>query len=196
MSSELLSYPVIYSILPDGFEISTNSYGNCLIASKFVSANTTIYHESIPLIEESLLSSNYVLVISNRPEITPIKLDPNIHFVRVDNKRQRYGFESFTNHSCHPNTRPVNWHVFDDYIEFDTVALKDIHVGDEICCNYALFDYDCYGHEISKCYCGHTDCLGSMLGFKNLPESSKKELRPLVLPLMLEYHDRFVSDKI
>ncbi len=184
------TFPIIYTKLPDSLEISTNEYGNCLIAREYIPARSTIYHESIPLIEESELATNYKLIVVNRPHVEPMILDPNVHFVRIGSRRQRYGFESFTNHSCDPNTQPVNWQVFEDRIEFDTIALKDIQIGDEICCNYALFDYDCHGHEITSCQCGSNKCAGKMMGYHHLPQSEKENLSQFVLPLLLEYEQK------
>jgi SET domain-containing protein len=80
--------------------------------------------------------------------------------------RQVYGFDGFMNHSCDPNI------ICNEIVEtteqhevYKSIALKDIEVGDEITCDYALFDYTCNGHEIDPCLCGAANCRGSMKGF-------------------------------
>jgi hypothetical protein len=46
--------------------------------------------------------------------------------------------------------------------------VRDIAVGDEITCDYSVFDYDCDGHAIEACGCGSAACRGSMNGFRGL----------------------------
>ena len=49
---------------------------------------------------------------------------------------------------------------------YQAIALRDIDVGDEVTCDYALFDYYCDGHPIEVCACGSTKCRGKMMGFQ------------------------------
>lgn len=185
-----MSTHTIYSTLPDGLDITSNSYGRCLVATQTFPAGATIYHESIPLVAVSALPETTWLVIQNRPGLEPIALDHRTHHVLIGDRKQTYGFESFTNHSCDPNTRPVHWQVFEDpdRIEFDTIAVKEIHAGDEICCDYALFDYACHGHEIAACLCGAQQCRGRCLGFKGLTDEQKLQVMPLALPLVVQHY--------
>lgn len=44
--------------------------------------------------------------------------------------------------------------------------MRDIKPGEEVTCDYALFDYHCNGHEIEVCACGSHKCRGKMLGFQ------------------------------
>lgn len=82
--------------------------------------------------------------------------------------RQVYGFDCFMNHSCTANTFSANTTREGTTMGYDTVACRDIDAGEEITCDYALFDYECNGHEITKCECMSSKCRGLMLGFKGM----------------------------
>ena len=56
-----------------------------------------------------------------------------------------------------------------------TVANKDIQPGDELTCDYNLFEWDCEDKGIEKCLCGSPDCLGAVRGFKFLPLKTQME---------------------
>ena len=81
--------------------------------------------------------------------------------------------DGFMNHSCSPNCWCPGVYETPDLICYDAWAVKDIHPGDEITCDYALFDYECEGHEIESCGCGADNCRGEMLGFKALSLEAK-----------------------
>jgi hypothetical protein len=66
----------------------------------------------------------------------------------------------------------------EDRMYFNSFALKDINPGDEITCDYAVFDYECDGHEIEMCGCGSDKCRGAMRGFKHLTMEQKLNLVP------------------
>jgi hypothetical protein len=52
---------------------------------------------------------------------------------------------------------------------YQAIALRDIAAGEEVTCDYALFDYQCNGHQIEVCACGSQKCRGQMLGFQGTP---------------------------
>jgi hypothetical protein len=83
----------------------------------------------------------------------------------IASKRQVYGWDSFMNHSCDPNAYFPLLHRTESELCYQAIALRDIDVGMEVTCDYALFDYHCSGHEISVCACGSKKCRGKMLGF-------------------------------
>lgn len=95
-----------------------------------------------------------------------------------DPHRQVYGFDAFMNHSCDPNTICPDLGRESDRMLYNAIAVKDIKEGDEITCDYALFDYECDGHEIPVCGCRAANCRGSMRGFKNLDIDEKIRLLP------------------
>lgn len=65
---------------------------------------------------------------------------------------------------------------------YQAIALRDIDVGDEITCDYALFDYDCKGHTIEVCACGSTNCRGKMMGFQGKASHLCAEITDITSP--------------
>jgi SET domain len=84
------------------------------------------------------------------------------------------------NHSCSPNCYCPLVRRTGDRLSYDAMAVQDIHPGDEITCDYALFDYDCNGHEIAACHCEAPNCRGSMRGFRSLSLAEKVRVMPYV----------------
>jgi SET domain len=76
--------------------------------------------------------------------------------------------DGFMNHSCDPNCWCPLVSRTPNFMCYDAIAEMDIHPGDEITCDYSLFDYECDGHAIEQCGCGAAICRGKMLGFKAL----------------------------
>ena len=72
------------------------------------------------------------------------------------------------NHSCSPNCYNPNVYRIHDTLCFLGIAERNIYAGDEVTCDYALFDYECDGHGIPQCGCKSENCRGKMMGFKNL----------------------------
>jgi len=70
--------------------------------------------------------------------------------------------------------------------------MRDINVGDEVTCDYALFDYHCNGHEIEVCACGAANCRGKMMGFKGLPLQTKVDILHMVEE---EIKDKFIQEE-
>lgn len=66
----------------------------------------------------------------------------------------------FCNHSCSPNAYADKW-VVGDRLRMGIFAKTAIRAGEEI-----TFDYnvDRYGAQLQPCYCGLSNCLGSMRG--------------------------------
>jgi hypothetical protein len=75
---------------------------------------------------------------------------------------------------------------------YQAIALRDISVGEEVTCDYALFDYHCNGHEIEECACGSPKCRGRMLGFQGLSLQAKVEILHLVEE---EIKDKFLQEE-
>jgi SET domain-containing protein len=85
-----------------------------------------------------------------------------------------YNFDSYTNHSCDPNTNCVSTDD-NDPCPYECVALKDIKAGDELTANYNGFYYDV--KDPFDCNCGSDKCYGRIAGFKNLTVEQQKELK-------------------
>jgi len=104
-----------------------------------------------------------------------------------EERRQVYGFDGFMNHSCSPNCYCPLICRTPDLMTYDAIAIKDIEIGDEITCDYALFDYECDGHQIVECGCKSANCRGRMTGFKEL--SLEEKFR------VMEYCDKEILNK-
>ena len=71
------------------------------------------------------------------------------------------------NHSCAPNTESAITATHADFLEYGMRATKDITAGQELTCDYTLFEYDAGSASIMSCQCGAgSACLGKILGFK------------------------------
>jgi len=81
--------------------------------------------------------------------------------------------DGFTNHSCSPNAFCPAVSETPELWCYDCIAERDIQAGEEITCDYALFDYDCSGHEILQCGCQSSNCRGKMMGFQALTLEEK-----------------------
>lgn len=95
-------------------------------------------------------------------------------------RRQVYGFDGFMNHSCDANVYCPQVSRTEDLMSYDAIAMKDIHPGDDITCDYALFDYECDGHEILQCACQAPNCRGQMRGFVGVPLPEQIRILPMV----------------
>lgn len=169
----------IYSELPDGIKISNNKFGKCLIATKHFAKGQIVYNGCMILQQEETVMESYNLVITNvvnDKNYKDLKLNKYVHFVKIGEFRQIYGFDGYMNHSCDPTIICEN----QSDTKYNVIAYKNINKGDEITCDYALFDYECNGHVIEVCGCGSSKCRGSIRGFKNLDIEMQLNLLPLV----------------
>jgi len=76
-------------------------------------------------------------------------------------------------------------------MSYKAIAMRSIAVGEEVTCDYALFDYECNGHEIEVCACGSPKCRGKMLGFQGLSIQDKIGVLHMVED---EIREKFFSD--
>ena len=84
------------------------------------------------------------------------------------------------NHSCDPN---CGIHV-NETGGHDFVARRDIAVGEEITCDYAMRNYsvDFFG---IPCQCGAEKCRRNITGYKDLPADKKEEYKGHIAPYLL-----------
>ena len=115
--------------------------------------------------------------------------------------RELFPYDSFMNHSCEANSfmRYVGKGSYDckdssgrvlalHYHTYQMVAIREIHPGEEITCNYSRFDYRCHGHEIVACCCGALDCC-KVVGFSFLsPEQQLSLLQDVTESVRLRYY--------
>ena len=104
----------------------------------------------------------------------------DIHAVNLGNGFMRvYSFDSFINHSCDPNSFPIQKSVLNhdtgatessgdgDNASFTTIAVREILEGEEITTDYDSFMYKYQG--IPVCKCGSAFCRGFSFGFHHVP---------------------------
>ena len=164
----------IHQSIPDGIEIRRVPYGYGIFATKFFPATSTIYTGHQLVIPNRY--AEFRLVIDNGKG-GEFMISTETHAVQFnESERFLYLFDSFTNHSCDPTTESRNFRVHSDHQTYDTVAVRDIHPGDEITCNYNLYEYDCHDKLIEKCLCGSSNCYGRVAGYKYLPREVQKAL--------------------
>lgn len=97
------------------------------------------------------------------------------HTVRYNGHRTFDIPGCFMNHSCDPSSVSRDTISSDGSVSYEQVALRDLVPGDEITCNYVLFDWDCDGHRF-QCSCGAEGCLGFIGGFGSLPPAIQDRL--------------------
>jgi hypothetical protein len=90
------------------------------------------------------------------------------------------------NHSCEPNTFSADEQLHEGGGSYKTVALRDIEKGEEITCDYDLFELDSRKKGIDKCECGSKRCRGYAHGFSFCPEDTRRALLPYLYPEVLE----------
>lgn len=97
-------------------------------------------------------------------EVTPM------HSVRYEGFRAIDLPGCLMNHSCDPSTLSIDVTdgEGDTTVGYVQVATRDLLPGDEITCDYVLFDWDGDGHHF-ECHCGASACYGYVAGFMSLP---------------------------
>lgn len=94
------------------------------------------------------------------------------------------------NHSCDPTSYSLQKEEQKKDNTYNTIALKDLYPGDEITCDYNLFEYDCRTKKIDVCLCGSINCLGKVHGFKFLTLEQQKSYFYVVEEFVLEEYHR------
>lgn len=170
-SAEALEVTEIHQTIPNGLEVKDARYGYGVFATRFFPKGSIVYTGRQIVIPNKF--AEFKLVINGTNQV--FFLNTETHSVEFnDSHRWLYLFDSFMNHSCEPTTRSRQTESQREDNEYDTVALVDIHPGDQITCDYNLFEYDCHGKEIEQCLCGSENCIGRIAGFKYLPIPQKK----------------------
>jgi hypothetical protein len=171
--------------LPDSINIFKNQYGVALKSRKFIKKGTILYTGVYYEIPDD--NTIYTIYIKTSDEEILILSEDKLNSVKENNVRSLYGFDGFMNHSCDPNTFSSQTRKTNKYniFEYDQIAIKDIEIGDEINCNYLLFDYECDGHCF-LCECGSKKCFKFISGFKNCPLEEQISLMPYVENNMLK----------
>ncbi len=108
----------------------------------------------------------------------------NEHMLRVANIGMYFSYNCLMNHSCDPSTMAICTMSPDKDAQlpfrylYDQIALRDMVAGDEITCNYLLYNETVNDFNGFACSCGSKNCFGYIGGFDNLPPEKQKELAP------------------
>lgn len=143
----------IYDLkIPPTIEIIHENEDNAKILSKKEYFPGDVIYENQTL---SFFDHQTILVRYNQKLM---QIDNIRHTVnRGEFRREFYYFDSFMNHSCDPNT--ITFYIEPNY--YQTKALRHIMPGEELTCDYTVFDTAPDG-EGFKCECGAKNCRGWM----------------------------------
>lgn len=78
------------------------------------------------------------------------------------------GLIGYLNHSCGANSYTPMTARSPGLFHYDQTAVRRIEPGDEITCDYDVFDYEFDVNPIDPCGCKSTECRGVVKGFKHL----------------------------
>ena len=148
--------------MEDGFELrEISGKGEGIFATQPFHPNETVMIGEI----ENILDRN----------------DSHASQIGKDKYARHAGLISKVNHSCDPNcgikVNETGGHNF--------VAMKSISINEEITFDYAMRNYS-IDHFPYKCICGSKNCRERVTGWKDLPESKKKEYEGFVAPYLYE----------
>jgi hypothetical protein len=159
-------------LVPLGLRVGTTVYGFGIFATTFFPKDSVVYQGKQIVIPDKF--AEFRLILENQ-EPSEFSLNTETHSVKfTETERWLYLFDSFMNHSCNPSTISRQSYEFKAQNIYETVALRDIHPGDEITCDYNLFEYDCEGKIIEKCLCNSANCVGRVAGFRYLSRDEQR----------------------
>ena len=164
---------------PPGVALSRGPHGLRLIVTRPYRAGEVIYESPWWTVPDEDHEFMAVVIVNNRPE--PVTIT-RMHSVRYDDTRSLDIPGCFMNHSCDPSsyTRDIV-HPGEQFAStYEQIATRDLAPGDEITCDYTLFDWDCDGHTF-ECTCGSANCYGRVAGFVALPRDLQERLAPFTL---------------
>lgn len=172
---------VLYVKIPTGIQLQTCAYGYGLFATKAFRSGEVVYQHQCYLIDDA--EQEFILNTDQGNFI----LNSITHAVAIGSgKRTLFSFDSMMNHSCDPNTFSASSPEMRALHQYEQVACKDIHAGDQITCDYNLFEYDCRDKNIAECHCGSLNCRKEINGFKWLLPDEQIKLLPQVCSNVLE----------
>jgi len=111
------------------------------------------------------------------------KLDKNhSHASQVGENEYVFHAGSITkvNHSCNPDCGIK----LNETGAHDFVAMRDININEEINFDYAMRNYG-VDYFPKHCKCGSGKCRGTISGWKDLPDETKKDYKGFVAPYLL-----------
>lgn len=103
---------------------------------------------------------------------------PSRYTIQLDASRHQAGtdeMDDFLNHSCSPNC-----YLDVDRLEFR--ALRDLEAGEQLTFNYLTSEWSM--ESPFDCWCGASECSGTIQGFSHLTRERQKALEPLLSPYL------------
>ena len=169
---------------PETLEFGKSKYGdNGLIAKQNFKKGDVIYEDYFQIFDFNTLPQKIVFDTN----LGKIEIDKSIHTAHyIDNLVLLLNYDSFTNHSCDPNTTSFSTDE-NDITRYNCVALKDINAGEQLTCNYNCFIFD--SKDPFECECGAKKCCGRVRGLKNLSVDEQKEIIDLIFPALFKVHN-------
>lgn len=176
----------LHNCIPPGIKIAeTGKYGKGLFATRDFKHGEVVYHAQYT---ES--TCEYDELVYKHPDgdfIVHMDLDNHSVFDPTRGTREFFGFEAFINHNCDPNTMYANEYEGDRGGCYDHVALRDIHAGEEITCDFDCHNFDCRSKSLDPCLCGSSQCRGRVRGAMFLTPLDFARLSPRMNPEMREF---------
>eukprot|EP00808_Paulinella_micropora_P005361 g76174.t1 len=183
---------MIHGIQPDSVDIRSGKYGRGMYANKDFKKGEVLYIGSYLMVPND--TAQKVEVVTPRQKYEGMTLGVHsVLRVRTDT-REVYGFDAFMNHSCDPCTYSVNIYDSDEFGSYETVATRDIKAGDEITCDYDLFEWDAKDKGIDPCSCGAEQCRGRAIGFYFLPPETQEKLLPYAMPEIARTYEKHMAE--
>ena len=182
----------VEATMPPGVAIRPNAFGLELFATQPFQAGDTLYITSCLYVPDIVPGKVTLRLTGSGEEYT---LDMQEHSVvqsDLPGKRQLYTYDAFMNHACDPNTTSFVTACTSDELTYGMKALRAISLGDELTCDYNLFEFEAGDAAIFQCQCGARECLGAIKGFRYLsfqqalPRFATAE--PYVIASYLEEH--------
>lgn len=152
---------VLRAEIPEGICLKKGLCGYGLYATKSFKSGQALYLNHYEAIDD--VQREFKLIANN---IT-YNLETITHACITNNKKRAlYNFDAMFNHSCNPNTYSYSTSEMSNNRQYYTVALRNIASGEELTCNYNLFEYDCSDKGIDNCNCQEDNCQKKIWGFK------------------------------
>ena len=185
VSSPVIKNACVYTvecILPPGLTIGKSCHGLGVFSTHQFLKGQILYtgiYQTVEDVGEGIIilkTNTGIYVLDSRKHST----------LQADGTRHLYSFDSYTNHSCSPNTYSADEQHHDTGGTYKTVALCDIMPGDEITCDYDLYELDSRDMGITECRCESPNCRRQAIGFMHWPEEQQ-------IPMLARLEDHLLT---
>lgn len=160
---------------PNGIALRRGNHGLGLYATRRFLAGEIIYTSEWFAVPDD--DQTYRVLVEIDGSVEEIDIT-TAHSVRFGDLRMLDIPGCFMNHACEPTSSSIDHESSDGHepaTAYDQVASVAVYPGDEVTCDYVLFDWDCHGHQFA-CNCGAPSCRGRIAGFAALPQSVQESL--------------------